>query len=509
MKIDFATLAFGYKIKGKGSTPNWATALGQNKDHKINDDPEITEILKGVVYKSVSLEKISVKLGKGGKKVNGNVENSPILLAAVFSKVYINSTYITNGKFILLITRDTSESHLGRLRLKYGPSNTYKDDEESYSNEKFFKEAKEQLGLAEQACWFVTDIDILNQDELHFKAVIVDSKKTVEYADKDELHKVWSLKNNNLFRMKDGRNILLYGVPGSGKSYKIKTEYCDNERYMERVVFHPDYTYSDFVGQILPRLNLDNKLEYVFLPGPFTRILKKAYNDSQNMYYLIIEEINRGNAPAIFGEVFQLLDRDSDGFSEYGISNYEMANEVFRNPSQLVKIPSNLTIIATMNTSDQNVFTLDTAFQRRWKMKHISNKFEISEGSHAKDLIQGTKIVRGAFATVINDLIVDISLDISGVGDKRLGVYFAKINELESDVFPEKVLKYLWDDAFRMEKENIFDEKYKSLEDIIETYESSSEDKLKSVLKTSVYKKMMDKTKEFLTESNDAEENKR
>lgn len=74
MKIDFATLAFGYKIKGKGSTPNWATALGQNKDHKINDDPEITEILKGVVYKSVSLEKISVKLGKGGKKVNGNVE---------------------------------------------------------------------------------------------------------------------------------------------------------------------------------------------------------------------------------------------------------------------------------------------------------------------------------------------------------------------------------------------------------------------------------------------------
>lgn len=138
------------------------------------------------------------------------------------------------------------------------------------------------------------------------------------------------------------------------------------------------------------------------------------------MYYLIIEEINRGNAPAIFGEVFQLLDRDSDGFSEYGISNYEMANEVFRNPSQLVKIPSNLTIIATMNTSDQNVFTLDTAFQRRWKMKHISNKFEISEGSHAKDLIQGTKIVWGAFATVINDLIVDISLDISGLEIKDL-----------------------------------------------------------------------------------------
>lgn len=105
-----------------------------------------------------------------------------------------------------------------------------------------------------------------------------------------------------------------------GKSHEIKTKYCDDEKYMERVVFHPDYTYSDFVGQILPRVEKDkdgnDKLKYVFTPGPFTKLLKNAQNDPGNYYYLVIEELNRGNAPAIFGEVFQLLDRkDEEDFS--------------------------------------------------------------------------------------------------------------------------------------------------------------------------------------------------
>ena len=144
---------------------------------------------------------------------------------------------------------------------------------------------------------------------------------------------------------------------------------------MERVVFHPDYTYSDFVGQILPRVEKDkdgnDKLKYVFTPGPFTKLLKNAQNDPGNYYYLVIEELNRGNAPAIFGEVFQLLDRKDEedfsieevGESEYGISNYEVAKEVYGDEKHQVRIPSNMFILATMNTADQNVFTLDTAFQ--------------------------------------------------------------------------------------------------------------------------------------------------
>lgn len=314
-------------------------------------------------------------------------------------------------------------------------------------------------------------------------------------------------------RKTGAENILLYGVPGAGKSYEIKTKYCADEKYMERVVFHPDYMYSDFVGQILPRVKKDeagnDKLKYVFAPGPFTKILKKAENDPDNYYYLVIEELNRGNAPAIFGEIFQLLDRkDEDRFpaeeigeSEYGITNYDVAKEVYKDEDHLVKIPSNLFILATMNTADQNVFTLDTAFQRRWNMRQIENRFDQSE--HSEDIIAGTMANWGAFATVINDMIIEINSDMASSEDKRLGTYFAKKKELEVDRFPEKVLKYLWDDAFKMDRMAIFNENCKSLEEVVVTYETTTSDKLAAVLRVNVYEKMLSKMQKNSTENNE------
>ena len=183
-------------------------------------------------------------------------------------------------------------------------------------------------------------------------------------------------------RISTGTNVLLYGVPGSGKSWTIEHEYCKKGTHVERLVFHPDYTYSDFIGQILPVVAEDGQVSYQFTAGPFTNILKDAYLNPTEEYILVIEEINRGNAPAIFGEVFQLLDRKviasekyDDGMpigtSEYGITNANIAKIVYGDSKHKVKIPSNLSIIGTMNTSDQNVFTLDTAFQRRWEMRLI------------------------------------------------------------------------------------------------------------------------------------------
>ena len=299
-----------------------------------------------------------------------------------------------------------------------------------------------------------------------------------------------------------GKNILLYGVPGAGKSNYIKENYCDgiDEEQIERVVFHPDYTYSDFVGQIMPRINgKGDGVKYVFEKGPFTKILEKATKDpDKKPYYLIIEEINRGNAPAIFGEIFQLLDRkkkkvkidDVLGESEYGITNRDVALEVYGDENKKVLIPSNLWIIATMNTADQNVFTLDTAFQRRWDMQHIPN--DVKAAKHADQKIEQSEISWGAFAYIVNNQVIQVNKEISSSEDKRLGAYFVSVQELAKKPFSEKVLKYLWDDAFKMNHEDIFLDKMDSLDEVLETYEKAKGDPLKSVITPNIYGDMLD-----------------
>lgn len=297
-----------------------------------------------------------------------------------------------------------------------------------------------------------------------------------------------------------GRNILLYGVPGSGKSYTIETNYCNDFSLMERVVFHPDYMNTDFVGQILPTVKGEGdekEITYDFTPGPFTRVLKKAINDPGKHYYLVIEEINRGNAPAIFGEIFQLLDRESDGTSSYKITNYNIASEVFGNKETPVFIPSNLSILATMNTADQNVFTLDTAFQRRWDMKMIEN--DVTKAEHAKTKILDTTVTWEKFNTVVNEQIITSGATTLSSEDKRLGSYFVtedvlkyftmetdkneiaekynidlengqelerKIKDLNSR-FGDKVIKYLWDDVFKFSRDDLFESTYKSVEKVL------------------------------------------
>ena len=289
-----------------------------------------------------------------------------------------------------------------------------------------------------------------------------------------------------------GANILFYGVPGAGKSHEID-KIIVQER-SERVVFHPDYTYSDFVGQILPRV-VEDKLKYIFEPGPFTKMIKKAYEDPCNMYFLVIEEINRGNAPAIFGDIFQLLDRNNDGSGKYYISNSDMATVIFGDENHMIRIPANLTLLATMNTSDQNVFTLDTAFQRRWEMHLIKN--DIAKAIHAGENIEGSAISWGRFADVTNSEIIRFGEETGTSEDKRLGAYFARLNELSRDKFPEKVLKYLWDDAFKMDRYSYFNEGMSSLDSIIEVFReepASQTDLLKRVLKYTVYSKMIGQT---------------
>lgn len=305
------------------------------------------------------------------------------------------------------------------------------------------------------------------------------------------------LTGNSIPRVANGENVLLYGVPGSGKSWTIAREYCSDETRMERLVFHPDYTYSDFVGQIMPKVE-EGAVSYRFVPGPFTKLLKRAYENPGIEYFLVIEEINRGNAPAIFGEVFQLLDRKAEpdasgypvGTSEYGITNENVASIVYGDPDRLVRIPSNMSIIGTMNTSDQNVFTLDTAFQRRWNMRLIENTFEGHR--FADNHILDTDVSWRQFCEAINREILKSNVRMTSSEDKRLGAFFITAADLVFDAeednenatesarirarrdnrrFAEKVIKYLWDDAFKFSRENVFEtNSFISLEQLIREF---------------------------------------
>ncbi|MFC4770610.1 McrB family protein [Enterococcus hermanniensis] len=347
--------------------------------------------------------------------------------------------------------------------------------------------------------YWIVDTTLSRQDlEMSYKEYI-QSPELVDWSG-EEIEEYGTDEYDFVDRAEVGMNTLLYGVPGAGKSYTIEHEYMQKDSPRERLVFHPDYTYSDFVGQILPVVNEDkngNKnVNYRFTPGPFTTILKDAYTNPMVEHFLIIEEINRGNAPAIFGEIFQLLDRkteidlsNDDGFplhtSEYEISNTDVAEYVYGDKRHKIRIPANLSIIGTMNTSDQNVFTLDTAFQRRWDMRLIENEFKSDDDGLANTKILDTSVTWKKFCTSINDIILDKNVRMTSSEDKRLGTHFIHISDLQPTgtderhkrLFPEKVIKYLWDDAFKFTREEIFDvAKFNSLEKVIRTFIDSKND---------------------------------
>ena len=299
-----------------------------------------------------------------------------------------------------------------------------------------------------------------------------------------------------------GQNVIFYGVPGCGKSHRINALlHLDDKvnglekKYYKRILFHPEYSYSDFVGQLRPvtegeKGEKGEKITYQFAPGAFTEILRDAYKDREHNYFLIIEEINRGNAPAIFGDLFQLLDR-KDGVSEYSIDNKDIL-DYFKKESEKddtgamaqivetierdgIRIPENLTIFATMNTCDQNVFTLDTAFKRRWRMSRIVNNFDKDSSISAWEISFKQKsdgFLWKDFAKAVNDAILSNCNDGTAAEDKQLGTHFIKESDLTpARRFAEKVLLYLWDDVAKYDKSQLFDtNKYKTLDMVIDGF---------------------------------------
>lgn len=264
---------------------------------------------------------------------------------------------------------------------------------------------------------------------------------------------------------------IYYGAPGTGKSYEIDAflkERRISDEYIFRITFHPDFSYSDFIGQLLPTVKKSGPskgdVTYDFSKGVFTKALEKSYEDTSKDVYLILEEMSRGNCAAIFGDIFQLLDREKNGlnkgYSKYFVNNDLIAKDIIALNNDRVKLPPNLNIIGTVNTSDQNVYVMDTAFKRRFEWEYISTKpVKNSIGTEYENNVV-IKLNNGISTRTVKwvDLYGVLNIFISsdkwlGLGeDKQIGQFFIEfdMNATEDEhknQVKNKLLHYLWFDV--------------------------------------------------------------
>ena len=286
---------------------------------------------------------------------------------------------------------------------------------------------------------------------------------------------------------------IYYGAPGTGKSHNIKdnvdVKASDEKNLVFRTTFHPDSDYSTFVGAYKPTTTkravrnvagdivrdtnkeevYEDCITYSFIPQAFLQAYVAAWNNPDDKVFLVIEEINRGNCAQIFGDLFQLLDRDDEGASEYPImadkdiskylnGNDEEGRPVLTNKDGIkdgkLRLPKNLYIWATMNTSDQSLFPIDSAFKRRWEWKYIKIKEGKDENGNKLDWKvdvkmdeEGTLLPWWDFIKKINEIIASMTSS----ADKQLGYFFccAKDGVIDEETFVSKVIFYLWNDVFK------------------------------------------------------------
>jgi hypothetical protein len=267
----------------------------------------------------------------------------------------------------------------------------------------------------------------------------------------------------------NSHNKIYYGTPGTGKSHRADIE--TNGKEVQKVTFHPDYDYHSFVGSYKPTM-VEDKIAYKFVPQIFTKTYVNAWKnfsskDETKPFYLQIEEINRGNCAEIFGDLFQLLDRKLDGSSKYEVTaeeelyNYLFSNDGFGGDHDGIKegklrLPSNLKIIATMNTSDQSLFPMDSAFKRRWDWEYVPIDYHCKKSDFIIILDNGKKFKWLDFLKSVNNEIFDIDNN----QDKQIGNWFINAehtnNMILEKTFVNKVIFYLWNDVFKDEEKTIF-----------------------------------------------------
>lgn len=281
------------------------------------------------------------------------------------------------------------------------------------------------------------------------------------------------------------RNRIVFGAPGTGKSFRLKDDcrslLANTTGGYERVTFHPDYTFSQFVGAYKPVTDSEGNIRYDFVPGPFMRVYVKAIKsgrtDDPQPFILIVEEINRAKVAAVFGDVFQLLDRDALGVSEYEIEVSEdikkyLADKLGGDPDDYcrIRIPDNMFIWASMNSADQGVFPMDTAFKRRWSFEYLGiNENEskirgsITLGEDDTQVVEWNILRKAINEKLASEYRVN--------EDKLMGPFFlpktiiTTVSDTDDtiadtglflDTFKSKVIMYLYEDAARQHKHKLF-----------------------------------------------------
>ncbi len=305
---------------------------------------------------------------------------------------------------------------------------------------------------------------------------------------------------------------IFFGAPGTGKSYLLnedaKTYFGNN---YERVTFHPNYMYGNFIGTFKPfpvKLEDGNEtITYKYVPGVLLHLLIKAIKNPATNYLLIIEEINRANTAAVFGDFFQLLDRNSNGESEYGIAVSEDLklylkeqfdeNNLTENEKRYlgekldkITLPPNFYIWATMNSADQGVMPLDTAFKRRWEFEYtgIDDAYNKSKDESGKSEFDDYKFRANEkelanwndFRIKINEILSKCHVS----EDKLIGPYFISKSILASkdidkitNTIKNKVLMYLYEDAGRQHRKRIFKEgKWETYSKLCEAFDENCEE---------------------------------
>lgn len=420
-----------------------AKAIGDDIDlyNTIMDSDEMKRILKGKEINKIELVKTKAAASFLKEAMKATLEKDPNLRS-----LEKTGKYTTTDKSLFI-----NDFWIGRDKNQPPTRNT-----DVYSDVTWSYAGKDYLLNVEITQAQLEDKLIPVYNDAYRNRLLMRKEASGYYV----LYEITGSISHSGFIPEEPLQRIYYGTPGSGKSHKVKTiveraypDATEREKNVFRTTFHPDSDYASFVGCYKPQMQGDD-IQYGFTPQAFTNAYIRAWEVPGTNIYLIIEEINRGNCAQIFGDLFQLLDR-KDGVSEYSINadadlrkyiESKLGKEHEGITEGKLKLPKNLHILATMNTSDQSLFPMDSAFKRRWTWEYVPIDYNNIESSKFKIRIGGQEYSWNEFLKEVNKRIFDAT----DSEDKQMGNFFINA-DVDERQFIDKVMFYLWNDICKEE----------------------------------------------------------